>query len=46
VYIVNEKSEAVVGNEKVLRPYREQGVGEKLWAFTVGEFDRILGTSG
>lgn len=44
-YTVGEKSEAVV-NEKVLRPYREQGIGEKVWEFTTAEFDRILGTSG
>ncbi len=41
-YTVNEKSEAVPG-KKVLQPFREQGMGEKVWQFTLAEFDRILG---
>jgi NAD(P)-dependent dehydrogenase (short-subunit alcohol dehydrogenase family) len=42
-YTLNDKSEAVQ-NKKVLGPFREQGMGEKVWQFTLAEFDRILGT--
>ncbi|KAK5657629.1 hypothetical protein OQA88_2701 [Cercophora sp. LCS_1] len=41
-YTVNEKSE-VVRNEKVLGRLREEGLGSRIWEFTVGEFERILG---
>ena len=43
-YTLNERSEAVQ-NGKVLGPSRAQGMAETLWAFTVGEYERILGTS-
>lgn len=41
-YTLGERSEAVQ-NQKVMGPLREGGMAEKVWAFTVGEFERILG---
>jgi len=41
-YAVNEKCEAVVNN-KVLQRYREDGLDEKVWEYTMAEYERILG---
>ena len=33
----------VSGNDKVMRDFRERGVGSKVWSHTLGVFKRILG---
>ncbi|KAK3938327.1 hypothetical protein QBC46DRAFT_168137 [Diplogelasinospora grovesii] len=42
VYTLNEKMDAV-HNDKVLQPYREQGVDARIWEHTTAEFERVLG---
>ncbi|KAH8912905.1 hypothetical protein BR93DRAFT_123084 [Coniochaeta sp. PMI_546] len=41
-YTVNEKCE-VVRNDRIMVPLREKRMDEKLWEFTMREFERILG---
>lgn len=42
VYMLNEKVDSVQ-KEKLLGPYRAQGMDKKVWDHTMGEYKRILG---
>ncbi|KAK0714747.1 hypothetical protein B0H67DRAFT_553403 [Lasiosphaeris hirsuta] len=44
VYTVNEKSETIQ-SDKVLRPYRESGIDQKIWDHVQTELKRIIGPS-
>lgn len=44
-WLVDDKSEVVAGPVAVLERYRAEGWPEKIWEFTVGVFERVLGTA-
>ena len=42
-YLVNWNDETVLGNHKILTPYREQGVGQKVYDHTMEVFEKVCG---
>ncbi|KAK0748951.1 hypothetical protein B0T18DRAFT_479163 [Schizothecium vesticola] len=44
-WLVDDKSEVAAGPVGVLERYRAEGWPEKIWEFTVGVFERVLGAA-